>query len=523
MPTTINSRRQFLQTLSIGGGAALLASCTHQAVVMDNGEQKQISRVPSGPPPLPDGLNPAHFHIHNTKPLALETRRSALSSAAITPASRLFVRNNLPMPDSSILANRDGWVLTVKGTNKDGAITLAALKNLGRETTTAVLQCSGNGRAFFEHGPSGSQWSVGAAGCVNWTGVRLSQVAELFHGSAPGMKYVTATGGEVLPPGVDPKASVVERSIPIEKGLNDVLIAWEMNGQPIPITHGGPLRMVVPGYFGCNQIKYLKTIAFSEVQSEAKIQKKGYRFRPLGEGGNPAQPSMWRMPVKSWINGPGADDTPVLAGNVHFHGVAFSGERGVKSVEVSMDRGQTWSQAEIYGPDMGPNAWRTFRFATDLPAGDYHIVSRATDNEGDVQPPSRVENERGYGYSGWTEAGLDVRVVALLHQQAATTPPVKPGTPVQPTPPKEPVKLSNAGQRGKAVFLETQPSCGTCHTLADANALGAVGPSLDTLQPSTEVVVNATTNGVGVMPSFESTLSTEQIADLAQYIVEASR
>jgi DMSO/TMAO reductase YedYZ molybdopterin-dependent catalytic subunit/mono/diheme cytochrome c family protein len=414
-------------------------------------------------------------------------------------------------------------MLTVKGTSEEGSLSLAEIKNLGRDTTTAVLQCSGNGRAFFEHSPSGSQWSVGAAGCVNWTGVRLSRIAELFGGSTPGMNYLTATGGEVLPPGVDPKSTIVERSIPIEKALNDVLLAWEMNGQPIPITHGGPLRMVVPGYFGCNQIKYVKTIAFTEAQSEAKIQKKGYRFRPLGEGGNPTQPSMWRMPVKSWVNGPGADDTPVLNGTIHFHGVAFSGERGIKGAEVSMDRGQTWTPAELYGPDMGPNAWRTFRFATDLTAGDYHIVSRATDNEGDVQPPLRDENERGYRYNGWTEAGLDVRVVATLGEHTRVATPAATGTQAKTAIPTEPATLSEAGERGKGVFVETQPPCGTCHTLVDAGATGAVGPSLDDLRPSEEMVIKATANGVGIMPSFKDTLSSEQIADLARYVFEASR
>ena len=131
-----------------------------------------------------------------------------------------------------------------------------------------------------------------------------------------------------------------------------------MNGEPIPITHGGPLRLVVPGYFGCNQIKYVKALAFSLEQSKAKIMKTGYRYRPIGEKGQQNQPSMWRMPVKSWVNGPGADGAEVLAGQVHFHGVAFSGERGVSHVEVSLDDGKTWSTAEIYGPDMGTNAWK---------------------------------------------------------------------------------------------------------------------------------------------------------------------
>jgi DMSO/TMAO reductase YedYZ molybdopterin-dependent catalytic subunit/mono/diheme cytochrome c family protein len=455
--------------------------------------------------------------------MALETKRGAMTSGAITPAALLFVRNNLPMPDKSILDDRDGWVLEVKGAKKTGSITLAELKRLGRETTTAVLQCSGNGRAFFKHAPSGSQWALGAAGCVNWTGVRVSELAEHFGGPAAGMKYVTATGGEVLPPGIDPKAAIVERSVPMAKGLKDTLLVWEMNGQPIPITHGGPLRMVVPGYFGCNQIKYVKTLSFTQEQSAAKIQQKGYRYRPLGEKGDASQPSLWRMPVKSWVNGPGADGAEVLAGRVHFHGVAFSGERGVRGVEVSMDGGKTWTPAEIYGPDMGKNAWRTFKYTLELKPGEYRIVSRATDNEGDVQPQTRDENERGYRYNGWSETGLDVQVVATLSEVAAK--PVVASAPApKPAGPKKTVKLSEAGERGKKVFsTDAQPGCGVCHALSDADAVGAVGPNLDTLALNAELVENAVSNGVGIMPSFGNTLSKEQIADLAAYVVEASR
>jgi DMSO/TMAO reductase YedYZ molybdopterin-dependent catalytic subunit len=536
MKVNSDSRRQFLKSLTLGGGATLLASCAGGRVIGDNGGLYRPYREGDGASlggasaeecvpaasVLPDGLDPSNFHVHNNTPLALETKRSTLMTGAITPAALLFVRNNLPRPDKSILDDRDGWALEVKGAERAGSISLAELKRLGRETTTAVLQCSGNGRAFFGHAPSGSQWSVGAAGCVNWTGVRLSEVAAHFGGPVNGTKYVTATGGEVLPPGVDPKAAVVERSIPVEKGLNDVLLAWEMNGQPIPITHGGPLRMVVPGYFGCNQIKYIKTLSFSLEQSDAKIMKKGYRFRPLGEKGNASQPSLWRMPVKSWVNGPGADETEVLAGQVYFHGVAFSGERGVRGVEVSMDDGKSWKKADIYGPDMGKNAWRTFKYAVELEPGDHRIVSRATDTQGDVQSAHRDENERGYRYNGWSEAGLDVRVVPALAKVESKAAPVVEAP--KPAAPKGDVTLSEAGERGKAVFnTDAQPGCGVCHTLSDADAVGTVGPSLDDLAHNAESIANAVSNGVGIMPSFGNTLTSDQIADLATYVVEASR
>jgi DMSO/TMAO reductase YedYZ molybdopterin-dependent catalytic subunit/mono/diheme cytochrome c family protein len=512
MPNNNKSRRDFLKTVGIGGGVSLLASCSTSVPVVDRPSVM-----------LPDGLDPANFHVHNSKPLALETKRSTLASAVITPASLLFVRNNLPMPPHSILDDRSAWALEVSGVHASRVLTLASLKQLGRETTTAVLQCSGNGRAFFEHGASGSQWAVGAAGCVNWTGVRLSDVAAHLGGALATMKYVTATGGEVLPDGIDVSTAIVERSIPISKGLDDVLLAWEMNGQPIPITHGGPLRMVVPGYFGCNQIKYVKKIAFSEEQSTSKIQRSGYRYRPIGEKGNPDQPSMWRMPIKSWVNGPGADGEAVLAGQVHFHGVAFSGERGVQSVEVSMDEGETWHNAEIYGPDMGSNAWRTFQYSVTLEPGKYQVVSRATDTKGDVQSEHRAENERGYAYNAWSETRLDVQVVSSLPKNPSKTDvvPTSQDTPVLES---KPAALSEAGTRGKTVFQEqADPACGVCHTLSDAGATGGIGPDLNQARLSTEVVANAVSNGVGVMPSFGNTLSKDEIADLATYVVEATR
>ncbi len=233
---------------------------------------------------------------------------------------------------------------------------------------------------------------------------------------------------------------------------------------------------------------------------------------------------MWRMPVKSWVNGPGADEEEVLAGRVHFHGVAFSGERGVRSVEVSMDGGESWKKAEFYGPDMGRNAWRTFKYSVELAPGDHRIVSRATDTTGEVQPEHRDENERGYRYHAWSEAGLLVHVVATLtagtpkSAEAAVAPKKAPAAK------KKDLTLSEAGKRGKLVFeSEAQPGCGVCHTLSDADAIGAVGPNLDQLGPDRGTVTNAVSNGVGIMPSFGNTLTEAKITDLATYVFEATR
>ena len=523
----MNSRRRFLQGILQTTGALALTGCVTQSDPVSEPQPDALDPASGGPATaalgpeaLPDGLKRENFHVHNERPLALEAKRSALGIAMITPLSRFFVRNNLPRPDDSIVAQPGAWTLEVAGVKQPGEITLGALKQLGAETLTMVIQCSGNGRKFFEHGPSGSPWSTGAAGCAMWTGVRVSTVLAHFGGVAAGARFLTGTGGEPLPEGVERDLVVVERSVPIEKGLQDCMLVWEMNGEPLPISHGGPLRLLVPGYFGCNQIKYVARLAATAVETTAKIQSKGYRFRPIGEGGNAEQPSLWRMPVKSWVNGPGADGQPVLAGPSIFYGVAFSGERGVQGVEVSLDGGESWRRATLSGPDLGPNAWRSFQFTAQLSPGAHSIVSRATDREGEQQPQERNENERGYQNNGWEDHVLAVTVVSEL-PAAALAKPVENPPSTQPVA-AQPVELSEKGQRGREVFAENaSPSCGTCHTLADAGTQGAVGPNLDTLAPDAARTQAAVSKGVGVMPAFPK-LSPEQVSDLATYVVEAT-
>lgn len=483
--------------------------------------------VPSMPS-LPEGLDPSLFHMHTRRPLTLEAKRSSMGQSPITPLSRFFVRNNLPMPDASITARPDLWALEILGVVQPNTLNVGQLKQLPAQTITTVLQCSGNGRKYYEHGPSGSQWGTGAAGCAMWTGVSVATVVQALGGALDDTRFMTSTGGEVLPEGIDPLTAIVERSIPKEKGLQDCLLAWEMNGQPIPITHGGPLRLIVPGYYGCNQIKYIKRLAFTAEQTRSKIQSSGYRLRRIGAKGNPSQPSMWQMNVKSWINGPGADDAPVLAGPVQLHGVAFAGGTPIETVEITLDGGQTWQPARFTGPDLGPYAWRTFAFETQLQPGEHVIASRATDAEGNQQPRRRLENERGYGNNAWGDLALKVKVVKTLPKPVpeptpSKAPPTAKGHNSSPSSSGKKAKLSAQGERGKVLFTQTaQPSCSVCHSLADAGSKGAVGPDLNDLAPDAQRVVQAVTHGVGTMPAFKGNLSPDQIKDLAQYIVEAT-
>ena len=231
------------------------------------------------------------------------------------------------------------------------------------------------------------------------------------------------------------------------------------------------------------------------------------------------------MPVKSWLNGPGADNTPVLAGPNTLYGVAFAGERGISAVELSADNGQTWQPAELVGLDLGPNAWRTFQLSTTIPVGEHQFVSRATDALGDRQPQAAEPNHRGYGHNGWRDHALSVTAMAALPEQPHEARVVTASVATAATQEVAPsLALSDKALAGKQLFVQqAQPGCGICHSLADANARGVAGPNLNTLAPNLDQVRGAITQGVGAMPAYGAQLSANEIEALATYVVEATR
>ena len=333
-----------------------------------------------------------------------ETKRDYIGTSVVTSNAIFFVRANLPEPDKSIVANPDVWEVSIEGVKKPTTLTVGDLKKMGITSVATVLQCSGNGRGFFSHETSGSQWKVGAAGCAIWSGVPLKTVVDALGGPVNGIKFITGTGGEEVPAELDPKKAVVERSVPIE-AMDNALLAWEMNGEALPLAHGGPLRIIHPGYYGVHNVKYLKKLALTDVESDAKIMVSSYRVRPVGEKGAADQPSMWKMNVKSWVTNPAG---PVPAGKVQITGVAFSGTSPIMKVEVSADGGQSWNEAKIVGPDLGEFAWRPFVLETELAAGAHMVASRATSADGDTQPEDFPSNHRGYGHNGWKAHAIEI-------------------------------------------------------------------------------------------------------------------
>lgn len=404
----INTSRRTLLTTT--GGAIGLASLG--AISSLTPAAKALAATQTDPktalPAYADWKHADSLIVHSAN--TMETKRAAFGSGIITPLDRLFVRNNISPPSADIVADPDAWQIQIEGVKDPVTLSVADLKTMGVTTVAMVLQCSGNGRAFFPSKPSGTQWTVGAAGCVVFTGVPVKTLLEHVGGIDSAAKYMTGTGGEPIPEGLDPNTIQVERSVPLE-GIEDALLAWEINGQPLPLAHGGPLRLVVPGYTGVNNVKYIKRLAFTADQSQSNIQQSGYRMAPQGEKGAPTHASVWEMPVKSWITHPGEPDSQLKAGNVQIQGLAMGGTSEVTEVEVSIDSGKNWKKAEFIGPDLGPYAWRQFVFPADLKAGTYTLASRAKNKAGDEQPADRLENNRGYLNNSWTDHALTITVV----------------------------------------------------------------------------------------------------------------
>ena len=384
----------------VAGGAGVVA-----AAAVSSGPAE--AQAPKALPEYVGWKDADALIVHSDQ--TIETKRGTVGTGVLTPSDRLYIRNNVKPPSEAIVSDRNAWRVEIAGVKQPRTLTVGELKGMGLTTVATVLQCSGNGRKYFQDQLTGTQrisgtpWTVGAAGCVMWSGVALKTVIEALGGPVDGAKFITGTGGEELPAGLKPLDVVVERSVPIAT-LNDVMLAWEMNGEPIPLAHGGPLRLIVPGYSGVNNVKYVKTVALTAAETEAKIQSASYRIHPLGERGSPANPAVWEQPVKSWITAPLDGGR---AGHVLITGVAFGGMSDAARVEVSTDGGVNWVPAQFVGPDLGRFAWRDFVLAADLPAGRHLLVSRATDARGAVQPEEPAMNGSGYNHNGWRAPGIE--------------------------------------------------------------------------------------------------------------------
>lgn len=340
----------------------------------------------------------------NDKPLNAETPAHFLDDE-VTPYERMFVRANGLVPQSALDQNAEGWMLTIDGEVETPLeLSIDELKSRFENVTKRlVVECGGNGRAYFHPGASGNQWTMGAVGCPEWTGVRLADVLK-----AAGVKssavYTGHYGNDVHLSG-DTDKVVISRGVPIEKAMEpDGIIAWAMNGEPVPALHGFPLRLVIPGYPGSVSQKYLNRIWVRDKEHDGpKMTGYSYRLpaRPVAPGTEVPESDMavmTVMPVKSLVTFPETGSSAKVGEATEVRGHAWAGNGDVQAVHVSIDFGQTWSEAKLE-PATNKYAWQRWRADVTLPqAGYYEVWARATDMNGVSQPPVVPGwNPRGYG------------------------------------------------------------------------------------------------------------------------------
>jgi DMSO/TMAO reductase YedYZ molybdopterin-dependent catalytic subunit len=323
-----------------------------------------------------------------------------------TPNDRMFVRNNLTTPVIDINAHR----VTIKGlVDKELSFSVFELaRDFKTVSMQGMLECAGSGRSAYQPRASGTPWlETGGMGCPLWGGVRLADVLKAA-GLKPGAAHVAGQGGD---PGPVPTAAPVIRSIPMAKAMNEgTLIAWSMNGQPLPWVHGYPLRLVVPGWVGSASTKWLHTLTVLDAPFKGTYMDSSYRVprTPIEPGTKmPADAvSAEAWPVKSIITSPAPNAR--VKGPVTVRGRAWVGEGSVERVEISSDEGKTWQRAELARRDsLHPFAWRTFTYEHKPSRPGYvSFLARAWDDRGNPQPAVAYWNPLGYFWNGWHRVGV---------------------------------------------------------------------------------------------------------------------
>jgi sulfite oxidase len=352
----------------------------------------------------------ADMVVHEPEPFNAETGPAALAEGPLTATDAFYVRGHGAVPE----IDPERWRLRVHGlVERELNLSLATLREaLPEREVTATLQCAGNRRAgliAIRDIPGEAPWGPGATGTAAWAGAALADVLALAR-PLPGAAHVGFDGADVCH-----EATPVQRfggSIPLDKGCRpEVLLAWAMNGEPLLPVHGAPLRVVVPGYIGARSVKWLERIEVRSAPWDGYFQHVAYRLLPENGAPGPGEGMpLGLVALNADVLAPADGDT-VRAGAVEVRGYAFAGgERHVARVDVSVNRGAAWTQAELLD-DLGRWAWRHWRITLDLAPGDHEILVRAWDSSAATQPEDEAALWNPKGYVNNARPRIRVRAV----------------------------------------------------------------------------------------------------------------
>jgi DMSO/TMAO reductase YedYZ molybdopterin-dependent catalytic subunit len=387
--------RAFMQPFQMAGSLDIYPASTCARVVASGGCGA----------PLPSSesvasLNPeeacqqaidAGLVVHRAHPLNCETSIPALMGGVVMPNARFYVRNHFQIPTLDPATFR----LQVGGeVERPLTLTLRDLHNLPSQTMVVTLECAGNGRTLFEPAIAGEKWNLGAVSTAEWTGVPLVEVLDRagVRTSAREALFKGADGGTVEG---HPVPIRFERSLALDDAREgDALLAYAMNGEALPLQHGYPLRLIVPGWYAVASVKWLTEIELVDHPFAGHYQIEKYWYEWQRDGKVAREPvALQRVRALIAEPGPNAD---VPSGDTVIRGVAWSGVAPIAHVEVSVGGGD-WREARLIG-ERRRHGWQWWELAAHLDTpGATTVRARATDLAGRTQPESAEWNRLGYG------------------------------------------------------------------------------------------------------------------------------
>jgi DMSO/TMAO reductase YedYZ molybdopterin-dependent catalytic subunit len=332
-----------------------------------------------------------------SRPPQLETPMKYFETA-ITPNDAFYVRYHIPPPTT---VNLSSWRLKVTGhLDKPLELSMDDLSKFPRASIVAVNQCSGNGRGYSAPRVFGGQWANGAMGNAEWTGVRLRDILSAA-GVRAGAVDVSFNG---LDQPVIPAVPDFVKSLTASRIMDDpnILVAYQMNGQPLPMLNGFPARLIVPGWYATYWVKHLSEITALDKEFDGFWMRKAYLIpdTPCGcvaPGTAPARTvPINRMNVRSLILSPGQGERLAVGQPVALKGIAFDSGYGIQQVLVSTDKGASWRSAQL-GKDLGDYSFREWSLEwKPTTKGSYTLMAKATNRLGESQPSAPLWNPAGY-------------------------------------------------------------------------------------------------------------------------------
>jgi DMSO/TMAO reductase YedYZ molybdopterin-dependent catalytic subunit len=345
----------------------------------------------AGLPVVSTGPGSAGLVVHRARPLNCETSIPALIGGVVMPNARFYVRNHFETPRLDPVS----WRLEVNGlVRRPLRLSLRDLHSMRSETLVATLECAGNGRSGFDPPADGEQWQLGAVSTAEWTGVPLAEILDRA-GLTPQAVEIVFRGADRGDAGEPADPIRFERSLPVtDAGQSSSLLAYAMNGEPLPLEHGYPLRLIVPGWYAVASVKWLTEIEATASPFTGFFQAQRYVYESERNGTVAREPVRLQH-VRSVITQPSAGQQ-ITAGDLVIRGVAWSGAAPIDKVEVSIGSGP-WQHARLIG-QRHRHSWQWWELLTrtDNP-GQTTLQARATDLAGRTQPERPRWNRLGYG------------------------------------------------------------------------------------------------------------------------------